>query len=448
MHLLFIKLHLIVFEVISLALFCTIFISLFYYAVIYKSMKAMQSEENIDYMNIVFSANYSKGVFADVDMKIYDINASDIPINNREACILYSKYYYEQFANDKKKIIQEITGENPYNIFLFENCTLAENFVHRLLNLKTESSTFNLTLFALISLFLIFLKITLLKDSIYRLKKIKSSKSDGKNEVYTNLLAQIHPEEYALSSGKDEPKNLYYNPVLSFLNPINVYYYIIFNLTVVIIIPLIFPDYIEYYIRSYFGFMPNMSNSVYYGRSLFGKDRLEKDKEVNLYKLIVPLNASSQSNYFMMHDYLNLTDYVPTNINPYMVNLLIMCCSIWLSQLFHPFNSQTSVKIVDVDLKKGKLKKYMKIGSIIAVFTIWGYFIIRGLIYIFDMYYLFHRLLFNNFERFFDIKIPAFILLFYYHIFFYAIMILYTYQTVQKNKKYVGNQKVEYSWFT
>ena len=70
--------------------------------------------------------------------------------------------------------------------------------------------------------------------------------------------------------------------------------------------------------------MPNMSNSVYYGRSLFGKDRLEKDKEVNLYKLIVPLNASSQSNYFMMHDYLNLTDYVPTNINPYMVNLLIM----------------------------------------------------------------------------------------------------------------------------
>ena len=117
MHLLFIKLHLIVFEVISLALFCTIFISLFYYAVIYKSMKAMQSEENIDYMNIVFSANYSKGVFADVDMKIYDINASDIPVNNREACILYSKYYYEQFANDKKKIIQEITGENPYNIF-------------------------------------------------------------------------------------------------------------------------------------------------------------------------------------------------------------------------------------------------------------------------------------------------------------------------------------------
>ena len=103
MHLLFIKLHLIVFEVISLALFCTIFISLFYYAVIYKSMKAMQSEENIDYMNIVFSANYSKGVFADVDMKIYDINASDIPVNNREACILYSKYYYEQFANDKKK---------------------------------------------------------------------------------------------------------------------------------------------------------------------------------------------------------------------------------------------------------------------------------------------------------------------------------------------------------
>ena len=96
-------------------------------------------------------------------------------------------------------------------------------------------STFNLTLFTLISLFLIFLKITLSKDTYYRLKKIKSSKSDGKNEIYTNLLNQMHPKEYALNSIKDEKKNLYYNPVLSFLNPINCYYYIFFHLTIVVI---------------------------------------------------------------------------------------------------------------------------------------------------------------------------------------------------------------------
>ena len=72
-----------------------------------------------------------------------------------------------------------------------------------------------------------------------------------------------------------------------------------------------------------------------------------------------------------------------------MINLLIMCGSIWLAQLFHPFDTQGTVKIVDVDLKKGKLKKYIKVFAIIAVFGIWGYFIIRGLIYEFDLYYLF-----------------------------------------------------------
>ena len=447
MHLLFVKLHLIIFEIVSLALLCCIFGALFYYSVIFKNMNAMQDENSMEIMNIIFAANFSKGVFGDVDLKIYSLDAK-VNQETKNASIIYSKSYYEDCKGDKNKIINQITDQQPNNIFLFETEALAKNFKHHLLNLKTEASAFNLTLFALISLFLIFMKITLLKDSISRLRKIKSSKSDGKNEVYTNLLAQIHPEEYALSPGKEEQKNLYYNPVLSFLNPINVYYYIIFNLTIVIIIPLIFPDYIEYYVVSYIGFMSNMINSVYYGRSLFGVDRLKNGGKVDLSNLIVPENPKGQKKLFMIHDYLNLNDYVPTNINPYMVNLLIMCGSIWLSQLFHPFNSQTSVKIVDVDLKKGKLKKYMKIAAIIAVFGIWGYFIVYGLIYELDILYLYHRLLLNNFQRIFDVKIPLLIALFYYHIVFYVIMGIYTYQTYAKNKKYEGTQRIEYSWFS
>ena len=447
MHLLFVKLHLIIFEIVSLVLLCCIFGALFYFSVIFKNMNAMKDEKNIGIINVTFAANFSDGVFADIDVKVYSLYAN-VSQETKKASILYSKSYYEDCNGDENKIISKISEQLPNNIFLFETERLAENFKHRLLNLKTEVSTFNLTLFALISLFLIFLKITLLKDSISRLRKIKSSKSDGKNEVYTNLLAQIHPEEYALSAGKEEQKNLYYNPVLSFLNPINVYYYVIFNLTIVIIVPLIFPNYIEYYVLSYIGFMSNMYNSVYYGRSLFGVDLLKKDEKVDLSKLIVPENPKGQKKLFMIHDYLNLQDYVPTNINPYMENLLIMCGSIWLSQLFHPFNSQTSVKIVDVDLKKGKLKKYMKIASIIAVFGIWGYFIVYGLIYELDILYLYHRLLFNNFKRIFDVKIPLLIALFYYHIVFYVVMGIYTYQTYAKNKKYEGNQRIEYSWFS
>ena len=442
MHLLFIKLHLIIFEIISLILFLSIFGALFYYSIVYKNYPSMKEDNNIAYINVSFSANISKGVYSDVQIKLFPQDNSNEQYS--KATILYSKSYYK--GKEADEIIKEISDNNPYNIFLFEEPKIAENFKHRLLSLRTETSSFNLTLFVLISLFLIFIKITLLKDSYFRLKKIKSSKSDGKNEVYTNLLAQIHPEEYEINLGKDDKKNLYYNPVLSFLNPINVYYYVIFHLTVVIIIPLIFPNYIEYYITSYFSFMPNLYYSVYYARSLFGKDILTSDK-INLDNFIIHRNITNQKKLFISHDFLNLNDYVPTNVNPYMINLLIMCGSIWLAQLFHPFDTQGTVKIVDVDLKKGKLKKYMKIFAIVSVFGIWGYFIIRGLIYQFDLYYLFHRLLFNNIEKIFDMKILIYIILFYYHIVFYAIMGLYTYQTFSKNKKYEGNQRIVYTWF-
>ena len=442
MHLLFIKLHLIIFEIISLILFLSIFGALFYYSIVYKNYPSMKEDNNIAYLNVSFTANISKGVYSDVQIKLFP--QDNLNIQNSKATILYSKSYYQ--GKNVDEIIKEISDNNPYNIFLFEEPKIAENFKHRLLSLRTETSSFNLTLFVLISLFLIFIKITLLKDSYFRLKKIKSSKSDGKNEVYTNLLAQIHPEEYEINLGKDDKKNLYYNPVLSFLNPINVYYYVIFHLTVVIIIPLIFPNYIEYYITSYFSFMPNMYYSVYYARSLFGKGILTPDN-INLDNFIIHRNITNQKKLFISHDFLNLNDYVPTNVNPYMINLLIMCGSIWLAQLFHPFDTQGTVKIVDVDLKKGRLKKYMKIFAIVSVFGIWGYFIIRGLIYQFDLYYLFHRLLFNNFERIFDMKILIYIILFYYHIVFYAIMGLYTYQTFSKHKKYEGNQRIIYTWF-
>ena len=446
MKLLFIKLHLIIFEVISLILLCSIFLSLFYYSVIFKNMNGMK-EENIGTLCVNFTANFSKGIFGDVDIKLFKQNSQEIHQNSLNACILYAKTKYKDKNNEE--IIKEISDAHPNNIFLFENKNISKNFKYRLLNLKTECSTFNLTLFTLISLFLIFIKITLLKDSIVRLKKIKSSKSDGKNEVYTNLLAQIHPEEYALTNDKEDQKNIYYNPVLSFLNPINVYYYVIFHLTIVIIIPLIFPDFIEFHVRSYFGFTSNMYYSVYYGRSLFGTDRLTRNNNVNLKNLIVPENIDENtSKLFMVHSYLDLKSYVPTNLNPYMINLLIMCGSIWLSQLFHPFDSQTSVKIVDVDLKKGKFKKYIKIASIAAVFIIWGFFIMKGFIYQLDLFYLYLRLFLVNPRKLFDLKIPIFLFVFSYHFFFYIIMGIYTYQTYQKNKKYEGNQKIDYKWFS
>lgn len=457
MHLLFVKLHLIIFEVVSLILFVAIFVALFYYSLIFSNFESIQEEANIGSMKIFYSAKYSEGVFADIDMYLYPIDTEpgDLPLEYGQAYILYSLSYYEGL--NETEIIRDMNDSYPNNIFLFENYTIAENFKHRLMNLKTECSTFNLTLFLLISLFLIFTKVSLLKDSFLRLKKIKSSKSDGKNEVYTNLLHQINPEEYSLAEGETPErqttnKSVYYSPVLSFLNPINVYYYVIFQLTVAIIIPSIFPNYIEYYVISYFGFMSNMTYSVYYARSLFGLTFLRKrDEYIDLERMMIPTILRKDDitrKLFLLHEPLDLAYYTPGNINPYMKNLLVMCGCIWLSQLFHPFNKQQTVKIVDVDLKKGKLKRLIKVLSICGVFAVWGFLIFSGMIFICDNLYLYHRLLIMNFKRIFDLKIPILIGLFYYHIYFYVIMIIYTYQVHYKNKRYEGNLRIEYNWFS
>ncbi len=99
---------------------------------------------------------------------------------------------------------------------------------------------------------------------------------------------------YALIQEREEQQNLCYNPILTFMNPINMYYYVIFNLRIVAIIPFIF----EYYVSSYFSFMSNLSFSVYYRRSLFGVDGLKKDYEDPV-KMIIPEKADEQITYLI-----------------------------------------------------------------------------------------------------------------------------------------------------
>ncbi len=215
------------------------------------------------------------------------------------------------------------------------------------------------------------MKISLCKDSLSRLREVNSASSNGKNEIYINLLKQLHPDENCELQKDNEPSiNAYFNPVLSLLNPINVYYYIIFNLTVVLIIPSIFPNYTEYKISSYFGFISNLRYSVYYARSLFGLDYLTKSGHMSLDRFYVPKTITEEylKKRFIMYKPLDLTNFEPSNVNPYMKNLSVMCGLIWLSQLFHPFDKQNNVKIVEVEIEKTKVKKIVKIVAKIADF--------------------------------------------------------------------------------
>ena len=105
MHLLFVKLHLIIFEVISLILLGAIFTALFYYSIIFPNINAMKEnkndsnkKDNIGLLNVKFTAKLSRGVFSDVDIKLYN-RESSVEEPNRLATILYNEKNYNEGDN-------------------------------------------------------------------------------------------------------------------------------------------------------------------------------------------------------------------------------------------------------------------------------------------------------------------------------------------------------------
>ena len=68
----------------------------------------MKDVRNIDSLNISFSAEYSKGTYSDVDIKIFAQNEKNLNPKKKylNATILYSKSYYE--GKSQKEIIKEI----------------------------------------------------------------------------------------------------------------------------------------------------------------------------------------------------------------------------------------------------------------------------------------------------------------------------------------------------
>ncbi len=415
-------------------------IGLIYYSFIFKRFSGLK-EQGANILKIKFNASIEQTIFSDVKITIssYKNDNDNDNDNETEAYIIYSKELEEKNETD---LIQKINNEYPSNIFLFNSNRTAELFLHHLQSIKLNANLLNSTVLLLILFFLIFIKITLMKITLKQIKSVKTSKigGKGKDTLADNILAELNQPELS------EQKQIFFNPTLSFLNPIMVYYYFIFHLTVILILPLIIPNFLAYKVSTYFGFNPNLFYSIYYHRSNIGQINIHN---LNYTKLKTFESPSEDSFLFLFHPSLNLAyEENKGSSNPYVINLCFMCCCIWISQYFKPFDQGRNVKIEDRNITKSNKKKMLNYLVTCSLFIVWIFFLIWGVLHTFDYLYLFHKLLFYNFKKVADLRISICICLFYIHIYFYVIMIMHTIEFKNKNKNYKGPLLKDFSFLS
>ena len=348
MYLRFIKFHLIVFEIISLAMSIIAVIGLVYYSFFFKNHTGLQ-ENGAKIIDISFNSSIKESTFGDISINLYLPNM----INCTNAYIILNRNYSEEYSDksieQKNKLINTINKEDPFNIFLFDTENTARLFINHLTTIKKIANTLNLTIIILILFFLVFLKITLMKISYKNITSTKTSKigGKGKNTLIDNIISEIN------TSNSLEQKQVFFNPTLSFINPIMIYYYVIFHLTSIIILPIIIPSFINYQVKTYFGFTTNLFYSIYYYRSNYGKFNNFNNSNCITYNKTVNNNF-----YFFNHKSLDLVTEENEGIsNPYVPNLCFMCCTIWISQYFKPFDQGRNVKIEEKNVTKTNKKK-------------------------------------------------------------------------------------------
>ena len=456
MNLKFIKCNLIFFEIVSFLMTFYIFGNLIYFSVIFANKSILNFPDDYSYMilPINFSVQYKNNIFNDFIITLYSskfnnfsennnnntINKTNINNFNEEeneydpnGYIIYNNYTFKD--DDENEIISKINEKDPYNILIFENSTLAENFIDQVKNDSNTCDRFNLILYFIIIFFFVFMKITLFQYIFKLIRKIKTQKVNGTTTTAENLINQINENDEESSINiNNKKKPIFINPVLSFLNPINFFYYIIFHLSIVVIIPTIYPDFVEYKINNYYyGIVPNLFSSVYYYRSDYGKDDFENTNDLDNF---IITNENKKKKSFLSHKSLDISSYSPRNLNPYMINLIVMISSIWISQFFKPFDLDKNVQINEINVKKNKFIYFFKIYFIpISLSGLWLFGFGYGMYYLLDYIYLFHRYLLFNKKKLFDYQISGFLILFYYHIYFYTLSFYYAFETIYKNKK-------------
>jgi hypothetical protein len=371
-------------EIVSILITGYILGFLLYYSLISRFFTGMELK---NYLLVEASFNFEvkSEIFSDASiilssLAFKNINSTEsysfLETSNRGLLLLNKLYFQNKSAEQIKEYFNshDLTKE----CFIFNDNKSISRALKLVNQMLTYNSDFwNVVVFSLISLFFFFIKFNMTNDCISIVKE-----SENK---------------------------------LNLRSPKFIYYYIVFNLSTLFILPLFYKTYNDIKTNECLGFSSNYFNSYFHDRSFISKSQ---EKSYDLYAKTYQNFTAEKRNMFFIHKPNMLSSDVVSY--SYVYNILFMCVMVWMSNIF--YNSIFAKKSSSLRLDSDE-KSLVKILTTTFLFFIWVVFLIYGFIVFIDITSLYHRYVYYNFRKILDPSIFSFIFVTYWNIYFYIYLI-------------------------
>lgn len=386
MKFLFFKINLYIFELISTA------------SMLYIIVSFIATSLNIS-LNAPFRTDNQKDLKIQFNVKLnndYNLNEFDTLIeitkildndnNNNDNNIGYVVINKNKVpdSNDNESIMAFLNENYKLNsCFVFDSSEaldLAKNYIS-LIKRKTKNSLLIFT-YVIAFLFLICLKFNFLAENMYTIFKLKDK-----------------------------------NDLLNFVSWKYFFYTVIFNLTVLLILPSFISKSYDLRFNYCLGFDAVYFNSFFYDRKFLEASSAEISK-VNIYASS-KYDESDVKNYvFLDHTKLDFNDDF---YFAFAKNVIFMSVVIWISGVFNIFNQ--NLFVISKDMKKSQ--KIKNIVWIVFVILCWGYLLFYGLLDTLDSVIFYHKLVFHETVNLFTLNSLVFLISFYFYVYIYAFLICF-----------------------
>lgn len=373
-----IKVNIVIYQIVSTFLLLYILSSMIYYTYIQRKKSLFVKNQK----NIV-----------PICYDIYNNNHTYIEnkfIYSTHQCV-NEGYIITQKPFDQDELTTYLNHNNINNLLIFDTYKAAEEFYNNIsMMLSKNNGIVNIGILMMIVLFFFSMKMTMLIKAKNSLKEI-STKKNKTNLIISDLL---HTNKI-----KEDKK------IFTLKNVYVFYDSVIFELTLLVIIP-----------------------SLYYQLSEFEINDFFMCKRFSLFAVLLNRLNISKS-YITLKKYKDIVDYTsPPKINPYCINMLFLSTFVWFSDYFNLFKSDNDKKsAARSHIVEKKRKKIAKILLFMLFLSFWVFFLFNGILYVVDFAKMYHLIIYKDFSLLSHYKISIFILTLYYHIFYYISMIIFTF---------------------
>jgi hypothetical protein len=345
----------------------------------------------------------------------------------------YTHNSIDRKHRNKTELIALLNNNKIEEAYIFKD-SRSLSHGHSLLNQysKYVSDFFNFIYFDFLFLFFTFMKVTISRQNFILFKKWRYRSSQN-HKNYLN-----HVDDTQINRKIPEQID---DPACSLFSKRFFYSSIFFNLSVVLIIPILYSNYSDLRMDLFLGFKRNYFNSF-----IFDRNFLYSGQSSNLNVYVDMKNLEDEkfiykNNYFLMHS-ANILTYCDYN---YVTNILFLSLVVWISSFFHETifekgNFENSKNQNDNKFPK-KFREILTAIVMVVLMMSWCSLLVLGILNSVDVLHFYHLIIFRNFDKIFDWVIGSFLLLFYLHLYLYVFMIFYSIRLKIKERRGVKSER-------